>query len=30
MYVGGVIAPTIAFFSLKFFMGIAKSVETSE
>ena len=30
MYVGGAIATTIAFFSLKFFMSIAKSVETSE
>jgi len=28
--VGGVIATTIAFFSVKFFMSIAKSVETSE
>jgi MFS family permease len=30
MYVGGVIATIIAFFSIKFFMSIAKSVETSE
>jgi MFS family permease len=30
MYVGGAIATTIAFFSLRFFMSIAKSVETSE
>ena len=28
MYVGGVIATIIAFFSIKFFMSIAKSVET--
>jgi MFS family permease len=30
MFVGGVIATIIAFFSIKFFMSIAKSVETSE
>lgn len=30
MYVGGVIASVIAIGSIKFFMGIAKSVEISE